>query len=82
MEDKKRPYQFNYIEKAKNKFLEWSQENNFEIVHIDFIVPFIKTDHSLAVFFFFDANNTLRRLKKNKVNRKNRFKICRNFERP
>ena len=54
--DKKREEQFETIKAAKAEVMEWSQKNGIELFQVEFIVPFVVTDFSLVVWFFYKTD--------------------------
>jgi hypothetical protein len=68
LQKKELPIQFNYIDKAKKIMLEWTKEININLQNIEYVVPFILSDKSLSVWFFFDNDQTKSNYEKNGTN--------------
>ncbi|SOD19943.1 hypothetical protein [Pedobacter xixiisoli] len=59
------PVQFQFIDSVKKLMLNWAQENDIKLHDIDYVVPFVQTDKSLAVWLFYDTDNTMNFFKNN-----------------
>ena len=68
LEQKELPIQFSFIEKAEKLILNWTIENKIILKKIEHIVPFILSDKSLSVWFFFDNEITKNNYEKNGTN--------------
>ena len=62
--EKEFPLQFQFIEQAENQFREWSIGQNIKIHRIEFVVPFVLTDRTLAVWIFFETDRMMEKYKR------------------
>ncbi len=56
---KELPKQFDFIDIAKQRTLDWAKTKNIKLFRIEFVIPFVLTGKSLAVYLFFDTNKLL-----------------------
>ncbi len=61
--EKEFPLQFQFIEQAENELREWSIDQNIKIHRIEFVVPFVLTDRTLAVWIFFETDRMMEKYK-------------------
>ena len=54
-----RDFQFTAIEHARQRTLAWAKTEGIPLHTIEFVVPFVEDDFSLAVWLFFDADADL-----------------------
>ncbi len=70
MTDKKLPVQFDYTKLAEEEILVWAKDEGIRLVHVDYVVPFVRSDKSLVVYLFFDVDEMLRQYKEDGLDRK------------
>lgn len=68
LEQKELPIQFSYIDEANKLMLNWTKEYKIILKNIEYIVPFILSDKSLSVWFFFDNEISKNNYEKNGTN--------------
>ena len=54
-----RAQQFGFIDAARKRLLEWAQAQHIPMVHIEFVVPFVESDFSLAAWLFYDTDTSV-----------------------
>lgn len=57
--------QFSLIEIAEKKIFEWCRSEGIKLFKIEVIVPFVKTDLSLGVFFFYTRERLIKMYENN-----------------
>lgn len=70
MNESKLPVQFDYTKLAEEEILVWAKEEGVGLVHVDYVVPFVRSDKSLVVYLFFDVDETLRQYKEDGLDKK------------
>ena len=68
LEQKELPIQFNYIDKANELLLNWTKQSRIVLINIQYIVPFVLSDKSISVYFFYDKNKTMNDYQQNGTN--------------
>jgi hypothetical protein len=48
--------QFAYLANGKRDLLAWAADNGIPLVRVEFVVPFVDTDHSTYVWLFYDTD--------------------------
>jgi hypothetical protein len=56
-----RDRQFHVIEDARARILDWSRKREVPLHRVEFVVPFVPSDFSLSVWFFYETNAQLAR---------------------
>jgi hypothetical protein len=54
--DAARKKQFTHIEVARAQLLSWATANDVPLARVEFVVPFVETDHGLHVWLFYDTD--------------------------
>jgi hypothetical protein len=54
--DKKRDDQFRIIKAAEAEIIKWSQNEGIELFRVEFVVPFVDTDFSIVIWFFYKTD--------------------------
>lgn len=51
-----RAEQFGFIDAARKRLLKWVDAQRVPLVHVEFVVPFVEDDFSLAAWLFYDTD--------------------------
>jgi hypothetical protein len=64
---KELPLQLSHVDKIKDLTLSWAKSADIKLHNIETVVPFVLTDKSLDVWFFFDTDQLVQTYTKNGV---------------
>ncbi len=56
---------FRHVAAARARLLRWATANGVPLVRVEFVGPFVESDHSLHVWLFYDTDLNVGRLDEN-----------------